>query len=348
MKELMHLKGRNILDNMDAIEVYELIKNQKALDFLPGKKFAYSNSDYFILSMIIEKIAGKSLKAFTQEHIFTPLGMKNTLFYDDNTDLIKNRVFSYKKKREEDGFDNLIMRYDLVGSFGAYSTIADLFLWDQNFYDNKLGKGSQEIIKKIQKKGRLNNGESSGNMFGFFSETYKGLKTVEHGGSFAGYRSEILGFPEENFSVIILANRGDAVPWTMSYQVADILLKDTFIDAPKKKEKTINNDANADIQEKISLKQIMGDYEIEPGELLKFNITNNSLQLLEGWGTSFMLKNTKENTYKTTKYPNLQLVFSELNNNVTQKLTILGPSIKTTAKRKNRASPMNKFYLGEK
>ena len=152
MKELMHLKGRNILDNMDAIDVYELIKNQKALDFSPGEKFAYSNSDYFILSMIIEKIAGQSLKAFTQEHIFSPLGMKNTLFYDNNSDLIKNRVFSYKKKSAEDGFENLIMRFDLVGSFGAYSTIADLFLWDQNFYNNKLGKSSQKIIKKCKKK----------------------------------------------------------------------------------------------------------------------------------------------------------------------------------------------------
>nr|WP_297348085.1 serine hydrolase domain-containing protein [uncultured Glaciecola sp.] len=341
MKELMHLKGRNILDNMDAYEVYELIKNQKALDFLPGEKFAYSNSDYFILSMIIEKASGESLKVFTQDHIFSPLGMNNTLFYDDNTDLIKNRVFSYNKKSAADGFDNLIMRFDLVGSFGAYSTIADLFLWDQNFYNNKLGKGSQEIIKQTQKKGRLNNGESSGNAYGFRSETYKGLKSVEHGGSFAGYRSAILRFPEENFSVIILANRGDAVPWKLSYQVADILLKDKFIDPPQKKKKMIGNADRADVKEKFSLKQISGNYEIEPGELLKFSITNNSLQLLEGWGESFMLKNTKENIYKTPKYPNLQLVFSELNNNVTQKLTILGPSIKSTAKRKEKSDFSN-------
>ena len=79
-----------------------------------------------MLAMIIEKAAGQSLKDFAHENIFQPLGMKNSLFYDDNTDLIKNRVFSYEKKSNEDGFNNLIMRFDLVGSGGVYSNIEDL------------------------------------------------------------------------------------------------------------------------------------------------------------------------------------------------------------------------------
>ena len=149
-----------------------------------------------MLAMIIEKASGQSLKMFAQEHIFSPLGMKSTLFYDDNTDLIKNRVFSYDKNSSEDGFDNLIMRFDLVGSGGVYSNIEDLFLWDQNFYNNKLGKGDQEIIKNMHKEGLLNNGESSGYAYALNKGTYKGLKTVSHGGSLAGYRSQILRFPE--------------------------------------------------------------------------------------------------------------------------------------------------------
>ena len=149
---LMYLKGRSILDNSDVDEVYELIKKQKELNFSPGEKYLYSNSCYFMLAMIIEKASGQSLKMFAQEHIFSPLGMKSTLFYDDNTDLIKNRVFSYDKNSSEDGFDNLIMRFDLVGSGGVYSNIEDLFLWDQNFYNNKLGKGDQEIIKNMHKR----------------------------------------------------------------------------------------------------------------------------------------------------------------------------------------------------
>ena len=150
--------------------------------------------------------------------------MKNSMFYDDNKELIKNKVFSYEKN-DKGGFDNLIMRFDLVGSGGVYSSVEDLFLWDQNFYKNKLGKGGQTIINKMHEEGLLNNGKSSGYAFALQNGTYKGLKTVSHGGSLAGYRSQLKRFPEQKFSVIILANRGDANPTRKSNQVSDILLK---------------------------------------------------------------------------------------------------------------------------
>ncbi|MFT4801069.1 MAG: CubicO group peptidase (beta-lactamase class C family) [Flavobacteriaceae bacterium] len=335
-RNLMHLKGRGVLDKIEADEVYALIKHQKALNFLPGEKFSWSNSAYFLLAKIIKKVSGQSLREFTKEHIFDPLGMKSTLFYDDNTDLIKNRAFSYNKKSKEDGFDNLIMRFDLVGAGGAYSTIEDLYLWDQNFYTNILGKGDQQIITNMHKEGLLNNGKSSGHAYGLTIDNYKGLKTVENSGWSAGYRSEILRFPEENFSVIILANRGDANPWTMSYQVADILLKDKFIDAPKKKEKMIGNDDGADVKEKFSLKQITGNYEIEPGRLLKFNAKHNSLQLLEGWGDPLMLIHTQGNIYKEANNPYLQFVFSNLNNGLTQNLTVSDTGFTRTLIRKEK------------
>ena len=253
---LMYLKGRNYLDNADVDEVYELIKNQKELNFSPGEKYLYSNSCYFMLAMIVEKAAGQSLKIFAHENIFQPLGMKNSLFYDDNTDLIKNRVFSYNKKRQEDGFDNLIMRFDLVGSGGVYSSIEDLFLWDQNFYNNKLGKGGQAIVDKMHEEGLLNNGESSGYAFALNNGTYKGLKTVSHGGSLAGYRAQLMRFPEEHFSVIILANRGDANPTRKSFQVADILLQDKFVEKPQKKKTKADDVSTTKELKKYSLKPI--------------------------------------------------------------------------------------------
>lgn len=242
---LMYLKGRSYLDKTDENEVYELIKKQKELNFSPGEKYLYSNSCYFMLAMIIEKAAGQSLKMFAHKNIFEPLGMKNSLFYDDNTDLIKNRVFSYKKKSNEEGFDNLIMRFDLVGSGGVYSNIEDLFLWDQNFYNNKLGKGGQKIINKMHKEGLLNNGESSGYAFALNNGVYRGLKTVSHGGSLAGYRAQLIRFPEEKTSIIILANRGDSSPTDKSLQIADIVLKNEFSEEPqKKKESTGQNNKN--------------------------------------------------------------------------------------------------------
>ncbi|NKQ39551.1 MAG: beta-lactamase family protein [Methanosarcinales archaeon] len=243
---LMHLKGRDYLDHIENDEVYELIKSQNTLNFSPGEQYLYSNSCYFMLAMIVEKAAKKSLKDFAEEHIFSPLGMKNSLFYDDNTDLIKNRVFSYNKK--EDGFDNLIMRFDLVGSGGIYSTIEDMFLWDQNFYQNKLGKGGQQIIQKMHEEGVLNNGKSSGYAFALKNGTHKGLKTVSHGGSLAGYRAQLMRFPEQKFSIIILSNRSDASPTSKAYQVADIFLKNEF-----KQNQEINQKSNLSNKKAIKL-----------------------------------------------------------------------------------------------
>ena len=230
---LMFLKGRNYLDEISVEEVYELIKRQAELNFTPGDQYLYSNSCYFMLALIVEQVSGESIRNFAKKNIFDPLGMMHSQFYDDNTDLIKNRVFSYEVNEEKEmGFNNLINRFELVGSGGVYSTIEDLYLWDQNFYHNKLGKGGQAIITKMHQEGILNNGESSGYAFAINNGEYRGLKTVSHGGALAGFRSHLVRFPEQKFSVVIVANRADANPGDRSYQLADIFLKDKLAPVP--------------------------------------------------------------------------------------------------------------------
>jgi len=149
--------------------------------------------------------------------------MNNTMFYDDIKDLVKNRAFSYQKT--DQGFDNLVSRFDLVGSGGMYSTVEDLALWDHNFYDNQLGQGEQTIMEKMLVSGTLNNGEKTGYAFGVRTDTYKGLKTISHSGESVGYRTRLLRFPEQEFTVIILSNRSDADPEAKAYEIADIMLK---------------------------------------------------------------------------------------------------------------------------
>ena len=277
---LMYLRGRSYLDKTDKNEVYELIKKQKELNFSPGEKYLYSNSCYFMLAMIIEKAAGQSLKIFAHENIFEPLGMKNSLFYDDNTDLIKNRVFSYKKRSNKEGFDNLIMRFDLVGSGGVYSNIEDLFLWDQNFYNNKLGKGGQKIINTMHKEGLLNNGESSGYAFALNNGVYRGLKTVSHAGSLAGYRAQLMRFPEEKTSIIILANRGDSSPTDKSLQIADIMLKNEFSEEPQNKEENIGQ-SNKNKSKKLLLNQSISNLQDYTGNFYSEELDFNYLVILK-------------------------------------------------------------------
>jgi CubicO group peptidase (beta-lactamase class C family) len=339
---LMSLKGRNYLDNADVDEVYELIKNQKELNFTPGEKYLYSNSCYFMLAMIVEKAAGQSLKVFADENIFKPLGMKSTLFYDDNTDLINNRVFSYNKKENEEGFDNLISRFDLVGSGGVYTNIEDLFLWDQNFYNNKLGKGGQDIINKMHEEGQLNNGESSGYAFALNNGTYKGLKTVSHGGSLAGYRSQLIRFPEEKFSVIILANRGDANPTTKTHKIADILLKDRFVEETDKNDSNSKKPIAEKPLEKFTINQLTGNYEIQTGVVLEVTNKYGTLHVLQSWNKSaYYIGNTAENTYEMPGNTSIQFTFSDLKNDVAQRLTVFQNGINRIWKRKEEVDLSN-------
>lgn len=291
---LLDLKGFNYLDHIERDEVYELIKRQKVLNFPPGDQYLYSNSCYFMLALVIEKVSGQTLSEFAKKNIFMPLGMTSTIFYDDNNDIIKNRVFSYEKSNTKDGFNNLIMRFDLVGSGGVYSSINDLFLWDQNFYHNKLGKGGQNIIQKMHEEGLLNNGKSSRYAYALINSKYKGLRTVSHGGALAGYRSVIVRFPDQKFSIIILCNRSDADPSTKAMQIADIYLKDSFVEStvdvttPLPTE-SVKKDTNVDLT-KIDINKYTGNYYSEEldinytlfidNEIFKVKIGNHSLMTL--------------------------------------------------------------------
>lgn len=224
---LWNLAGKDIYDHVDKQAIYEMIKRQRELNFTPGEKYLYSNSCYFMLAMMIEKISGMSIREFAEKNMFGPLGMKNTHFHDDQYHIVKNRVFSYAPSKN--GFRNLIMRYDLVGSGGLYSNVEDMLLWDQNFYNNKLGKGTPDLITKMNQDGKLNDGKSAGYAFGVQNGSYKGLKTVSHGGSLAGYRTHYVRFPDQKFSVVVLGNSANFLSGPNAYKIADIMMPNEFV-----------------------------------------------------------------------------------------------------------------------
>ena len=227
---LWGLAGNDYLDHIDKEEMYQLIRRQKELNFTPGERFLYSNSCYFMLGLIIEKVSGESLNDFAQKNIFKPLGMHKTFFLDDNTRIIRNRAFSYHQVKGS--YKNQLMRYDLVGSGGIYSNVRDLFLWDQNFYRNKLGKGSMALIDKMHTEGLLNNGKSSGYAFAVSNGTYRGIKSVGHGGALASYRSYLMRYPDKKTSIIILANATPIDIYSLLLGVVDIVLEKDLTPVP--------------------------------------------------------------------------------------------------------------------
>ncbi len=217
-------------------EVVALIARQKELNFKPGEEFLYSNSGYFLLSEIVKRVTGKSMAAFAEEYIFKPLGMKNTHFHDDHTMIVKNRASGYAPLRSG-GFRISMTTLGMIGDGGVFTCVDDLLLWDQNFYNNKLGKGGQELIDRVLTPGKLNNGEELDYAYGLGIGDYKGLRMISHGGAFVGFRADMIRFPEERFSVICLANLSRINPSQLARKVADVYLADRF------KEKVIEKES---------------------------------------------------------------------------------------------------------
>ncbi len=221
---LMYLSGMRFENFYYEEELLDLVCRQKASNYQPGDKFLYTNTNYLLLGVVAKRAAGKSLPALLQEYILDPLGMKATSFGDDLGRIVKNRAIGYSPT--EGGFRNEMTFCGGFGDGAILSSVEDLFLWEQNFHDNKLGGGGNELIQEILTPGRLNNGEKLNYAYGLFIDQYTGLKTIQHAGGWAGYCSDMSLFPEQNFSVICLANLNSIEPWMLTAQVAEIYLAD--------------------------------------------------------------------------------------------------------------------------
>lgn len=210
-------------------EALEIICRQKGLNHPPGEEYSYTNTGYFLLGQIVERVSGKSLNQFAQERIFQSLGMKNTFFQDNHHQIIKNRASGYAPEGEN--FRLEMSNWDEVGDGNVYTTVEDLYLWDQAFYNYKLGR---ELMDMLHTQGKLNNGQTIDYAFGLVIGSYRGLRTVSHSGSWAGFRASLIRFPEEKFSIICLSNLSTFNPAAISYKIADIYLADKFKEEIKK------------------------------------------------------------------------------------------------------------------
>lgn len=227
---LMGLANMPFENRYDEDELLALITRQKLLNFKPGDEFLYSNTGYFLLGIIAQRVAGRPLTTLLREYILDRLGMKATTFNGPMQQIVKNRAVGYAPAGNE-GYYTEISFCGPYGDGPLFSTIGDLFLWDQNFYHNQLGDGSQQLIDLMQTPGVLNSGEALDYAFGLAVREYRGAKMVSHSGGWAGYVSHMLRFPEQNFSVIVLANLNNMPVRELALQVADLYLSDVFTPA---------------------------------------------------------------------------------------------------------------------
>lgn len=218
---LLMLGGINVQDHTTNADALHAIARQKALDFAPGSQFGYSNSGYFLLSLVVRKASGKSLREFAQERFFTPLGMHQTRILDDHTLVVPNRATSYEPG-PEGSWVLSTSAWEQTGDGAVQTTVMDLARWDANFYDPKVGGSA--LIEQLQQVGKLNDGEAITYARGLIVEDYRGLRSVSHGGSWMGFRSELLRFPDSAMAVAALCNVGSSDPSSLARAVADVVL----------------------------------------------------------------------------------------------------------------------------
>ncbi|HEX8735787.1 MAG TPA: serine hydrolase domain-containing protein [Pyrinomonadaceae bacterium] len=219
---LIFFGGQNPDNALSDKTVLNMLARQKNVSFAPGAKYQYSNSNYHLLGIIVGRVSGKSLRAFAEENIFKPLGMKNTMFFDNRFEVVKNRASGYRV-----GPDKSIRArsslFDLVGGGGVLTTVEDLYLWERNFYEPKVG--NKELIQLLTTRGTLSGGEKVDYGFGLFHNVYKGLPVIKHSGNMTGFRAQIVSFPEQKFTVIALSNNSAIFPSVIAEKLADIYLE---------------------------------------------------------------------------------------------------------------------------
>ncbi|MBE7170847.1 MAG: serine hydrolase [Williamsia sp.] len=266
--QLLATAGTRLDDVITQDQIIKILSKQQALNFMPGDKYMYSNSGFTLLAEIVKSVSGQTLRQFTDSAIFKPLGMNNTHFHDDYTEIVKNRSYSYDRT-DSIHFTNSILSYSNAGATSLFTNINDMSKWVMNFYTHKTG--DQQVVDTLTKKGKLNNGRVLTYASGIGVSTYKGWKQFSHGGADAGYRTFITVFPDLKMGFLVFSNLGDFNTGNKTYAMADLFLKDT---ATKKEavKKEIKDSTLALLKDTASAKKFVGYYVGEEGLPFSFDI----------------------------------------------------------------------------
>lgn len=201
-------------------EIYDLLVTENKLLFEPGTYFDYSNSNYVLLARIIEVVTKATFQEYLQENIFDKLGMNETMIFDERQPLVLNRAYGYRKEKNDFYCD--YVEALTIGDGGVFSTIENLYLWDQALYTEKLV--CNQTMKLAFSAGQGENGSHLEEEYGFgwSISVENGLKKVWHSGLDAGFRTLITRYLSEQFTVIILSNSADCT-WVERKQITEKL-----------------------------------------------------------------------------------------------------------------------------
>ena len=241
--------------------------SNKPLEFVPGERYSYSNSGYTLLTKLIEVVSGQSYADYLQHQIFEPLGMTDS-GYDQAEPILPHRASGYAPT--EAGYQHAAF-IDMTipsGAGGLYSTVEDLYRWDQALYtDAVLSQSSRQLMVAPA----VEMGEESGNAhygYGWVIDHAYERDRVGHGGRIDGFATSIARYPNEQVVTIVLSNLETAPVDKISNNLAAILFGKEY-KLPKKRQAIVLNPA--------IYETYIGDYEFAPGIVL--SVTTESQRI---------------------------------------------------------------------
>ena len=271
--QLMAISGTRLDDVITQEHILKLVAGQKALNFTPGERHLYCNTGYTLLAEIVRQAGGQSLRQFAEARIFKPLGMKNTHFHDDYTEVVKGRTYSYNPA-PDDKFTNSVLSYSTVGATSLFTTVEDEARWLRNYETGQVG--GPKALAQMQEFGLLNGGKKLEYAFALNIDSYKGHQRIGHGGADAGFRSYAVRFPGEKLGIVVFSNVGSFDAPGTATKIADLFLT-AREEAPAAPAAARKPGASV-------LAQYAGSYTNPEGNPLRVVVEDGKLQMDGGFG----------------------------------------------------------------
>lgn len=271
---IMHLSGFEYeLDYYDLNDVLELACRQKSLNNQPGEVVAYSNTNYSLLAIIVERVSGQDLNSFLKQHIFHPLEMKNTDFRTAMGEPMKNKAIGYRPTQS--GFNYDPDNQLSYGAGSAYSSVNDMCKWMRML--NEENSAFTSLAKFLKTPERLPDGKKAGYARGVMIDTYKGFDLFSHSGMGTGNRSQMIVVPEKQIGVVILTNSGAIDATAIAYKILDTTL-------PKTKE-VVSETAAVEYRAEQDLATFEGEFRENNSDMtMTVFVENDTLKAIGSFG----------------------------------------------------------------
>ena len=341
--QLLGISGTNIIDVIRRDHVIKVLSRQQSLDFKPGEQYRYSNSNFTLLAEIVRSVTGQSLRKFADSAIFKPLGMTHTLFFDDHTEIVKNRSYSYASS-DSGRFEKTTLNHSNVGSVGLLTNISDMSKWVINFYHPRAG--DQKDIELLTRNAKLNTGQQLSYAAGIFSDTFKGWRQFSHSGSLNGFRAFISVLPDAKMGFIVISNLETLSPNGKVRDLIDLFIKDTIQNQiANKKEKAL---PSATLKNPSLMQKFLGNYiSLQDGEQLSIEMKQEKLYS-RGYGEVMLLGNNQAGDLVLVDHPEVKFTFGAHLKDTTLVFTAPGGTFRFLKFTKNALQPdeLLKPYTG--